>query len=145
MARAVAALPAPGVAAMSYNPATQIDLLGTASSTVVDAANVVLPIVMPDSGKALIEVEAWVNLTNAATNYLWSLQSDSGSIPGGGLQRVAIGVVNQRIRCRWVITGTAGAVLNVRLWHLAANAQGGGIRVGAPNGYTLTMTSSPVI
>jgi hypothetical protein len=131
-------------AAMVYRPGTELATSATGTMADVDATNVKLTAIAPASGALLVEVEAWVNLTNAATNYLWNIAQSPAGGTGTGAQRVHIGTCNEVKRKRWLLTGlTPGQSYTWTLQELAASGTGGGLKAGSTNGYYLTMSAIP--
>lgn len=131
-------------AAMVYRPGTELATAATGSLTDVDATNVKLTAVAPASGSLIVDVEAFVNLTNSATNYLWDISQSPAGGSGTGAQRVHIGTCNERKRCRWILSGlTPGQTYTWTLREMAASGTGGGLKAGSTNGYYLSMSAVP--
>lgn len=145
MALAQAAATPDPTGAMVYKPGSELATSATGSLTDVDTTNVKLTVTAPASGSLLIDVEAWVNLTNASTNYLWQIRQSPAGGSGTGAQRVHIGTCNERKRCRWLLSGlTPGTSYTWYLQEMAASATGGGLKAGSSNGYYLTMSATPL-
>jgi hypothetical protein len=131
-------------AAMVYKPSTELVVAIPSSTTDVDATNLALTFTAPASGKAMIEVEAWVEITTSG-HYLWGLSHTGTGGFGGGLQRVHIGTTNERKRVRWLLdTLTPYQVVTVKLQHLGASGAVGSFKAGSTNGYYATITATPV-
>ena len=105
-----------------YAPATELVVVAPTSSAPIDATNLFLnDVLVPASGRLLIEMEGYIEMS-AAANVVWLAGLSGGSTASGSAS-----VVNQqwtgRARFSWLFTGlTPGVAVDVTWRHFCTVA-----------------------
>lgn len=126
--------------ASEYRPATQLDVAMPAAPARV-SNNFNLPVVIPASGKLL--VEAQLHVVQSAGTYLLGLNNGAGS--GDGFQRVVTGAYNGPVTVRWLWTHPVpGTQATIYPEHFLVEGGTGTARFSSEMGYYGVLTATPV-